>query len=188
MKLKIDDGIVRHIKLWDLPSAFDIVVATLSDPYPSAGRLTLVADSDSWSYYWNGMGEDVDLAKFIQISPMDYLIDKLGNGVQKTIISEDDEIICEFLKGLVLKARRADKCSSGQARAALDELDLKYQNLYNLALNGDLLVVEMMDDNAYFIKWPEQVNIEYWRLEKALTFLKEALSSLEKKNGVENGN
>ena len=63
--MKIEDTQTRTIKIWDLPEYYDIILVNLSNTYPGAGRLTLTADSDSWSHYWNAMGEDRPLEQFL---------------------------------------------------------------------------------------------------------------------------
>lgn len=181
--MKIEDTQTRTIKIWDVENYFDIILVNLSDSYPGAGRLTLTADSDSWSYFWGGMGEDRTLEEFLLDASVDYLVMKLGNGIRSTLDERDDEECVRALQQAIAHRRRRGYITKEDARSAWHEIE-GCENVYNrYEWSHDFEVFELLDDDD--VNWPEPgPNPAYERLAYAVTQMREALTKLkEKANG-----
>ncbi len=180
--MKIEDTITQTIKIWDLDSYFDIILVNLSEAYPGAGRLTLTADSDSWSYYWGGIGADQSLAEFLLGTNVDYLTMKLGNGISSTMQYPDDEECVKAIHAAICRERRGDNITAEQARSAWNDID-GCENVYRrYEYDHEFEATEFLDD----VKWPKPAqNPAYDRLAYAVTKMREALRQLEKKKNGE---
>lgn len=184
MKLKIEDTITRTVKIWGLENYYDIILVNLSDTYPGAGRLTLTADSDSWSYFWGGMGEDRTLVEFLLGTNVDYIVMKLGNGISRRLDRRDDEECAKALQQAISRRRRKGWITKEEARSAWHEVE-GCEDIYNrYEWGNDFDAYELLDGDDVF--WPEPgINPDYERLTFAVTQMREALKQLEdKKNAV----
>lgn len=178
--MKLEDTQTRTIKIWDLPEYYDIILVNLSNTYPGAGRLTLTADSDSWSHYWNAMGEDRPLEQFLLDTNVDYIVMKLGNGISSTLDERDDEQCAKAIQRAILKARRRGDITAAEAHQAYFYIE-GCENIYNRWMyTDDFYACGRVDDDD--IKWPEPPsNPAYERLEYAVTKMREALTQLKEK-------
>lgn len=181
--MKIEDTTTRTIKIWDVENYFDIILVNLSDSYPGAGRLTLTGDSDSWSYYWGGMGEDRDLAQFLLDTNVDYLTMKLGNGIRSRLDRPDDEEAIKALQQAICRRRRRGWITAEAARSAFDEIQ-GCEDVYNRYEWGqDFEAYALLDGDDVF--WPDNPpNPAYERLAYAVTKMREALTQLKEKADV----
>lgn len=178
--MKIEDTTTRTIKIWDLPEYFDIILVNLSNTYPGAGRLTLTADSDSWSHYWNAMGEDRPLEQFLLDTNVSYIVMKLGSGISSTLDRLDDEKCVRALQQAIARRRRKGWITKEEARSAYDELEGR-EDVYNRYEWGhDFEAYDLLDGDD--VNWPEaDPNPAYERLAYAVTKMREALTQLKEK-------
>lgn len=180
--MKIADTTCRLIKIWDMPQYFDVINASFNNTYPGAGRVTITADSSSWSYYWNAIGEDRTIEEFFSTSPVDYLIDKLGGGIRRRSDERDIDECVTAIRRALCKARRKNLCTSHFARLAWDELGSIewFQDVYHeYELNGAYKANDILN-GAIDVEWPEQkINPQYERLEYAINQTREAIKQLQ---------
>lgn len=175
--MKIADTTCRLVKIWDVPQYFDVINVSINNTYPGAGRLTLTADSSSWSYYWNAIGEDRTLEQFIIDSPVDYLADKLGSGIHSTMHDDSEDSCKDVLQTAVIKLRRDDEISAFEARKLWKEID-HGGNLYTrFNFEGGLMIC----DHIQSVDWKIIPNPRYQRLEYAILRMREALTQLQEK-------
>ena len=173
--MKIADLTCRLVKIWDVPKYFDTINVTINNTYPGAGRLTLTADSSSWSHYWNTIGEDRTLEQFILDSPVDYLVDKLGNGISSTQHDDSEDSCKDVLQTAVIKLRRDRDISAHEARKIWNEIDDGGSLYTRFSFEGELMIC----DHIQNVEWKIIPNPRYQRLEYAVIKMREALTQLQ---------
>lgn len=172
--MQIKRTTVEKIRIEDIhaPHRLDPVEIIVENFDEGAGKITISCYGEVWTGFWGSMGGTVE--EFFQRVSNDYLIDKMSD---YRAMEPDIDGDTDFLKGLILKERRAGAITTSQAREAYDFVESRSvdRNTLNNGYVPDcLLPIEGMCEPWYF-DWPQMPSHKYAYLERILNLVREVI-------------
>lgn len=137
------------------------------------GKIIITCYGQSWTGYWGAMGCTVE--EFFQVCNNDYLIGKMAGFPHKIPDEDGDQ---DYLRSLVLVARRRKDISKEEARDIWDQISLRNMDRHYVC--GDRYLPRGMDEiegmcEPWHLDWPRKVNPEYEYLGRILDLVREVI-------------
>ncbi|NNS63428.1 hypothetical protein [Escherichia coli] len=155
----------------------DPVRVMIENYEPGKGRITITCFGKAWTGAWFAMGGDT-VQEFIKRVSNGYLIGYFDPQLQSTV-DDDNDANLAFVKGEIIKLRRAQEIDFDEARKMWEEAESAENvkaNCCDFLVGGKLL--ELFGDDPWYAGWPMVPNHEYKYLERIVSAVRDGLSEL----------
>lgn len=157
----------------------DPVRVMIENYEPSKGRITITCFGKAWTGAWFAMGGDT-VQEFIKRVSNEYLIGYFDPQLQSTV-DDDNDANLAFVKGEIIKIRRAQEIDFEEARKMWEEAESAENvkaNCCDFLVGGKLL--ELFGDDPWYAGWPMVPNHEYQYLERIVNAVRDGLNEMER--------
>lgn len=156
----------------------DLISAYIEDLGDSQGKVIIESYGDSWSTFWNGMGNQT-IAEFFCSCNNDYIINRFNHYISDTI--KDWDTFSAEMREKIIELRKEeciDKFNARQLFEIDDWSEYITDNPYEPVIKPSGVFMddedwEELDFGGFDI--PEMPNPRYTRLEKIINTVKKAL-------------
>lgn len=172
--MKIECSSVKKIHLSDIEK-LDPITVYLEDSGVGKGKITIECHGESWSAYWNAMG-DITISQFVTSCNEQYLAQNLSS-IKESI--DDLDAWQGVMKKRVVKDRREGTLSAADARDLIDRINHTEtdeqarldQSVASAVFGSQELWFDMPDI-------PKKTNPRHAYLCRIISAVKEALSAM----------
>ncbi|WWT49187.1 hypothetical protein [Escherichia phage vB_EcoM-LTH01] len=170
--MKVTESLVKKVRIEELQEErLDPIEVIIENYENGRGKLIVTSSGKSWVGQWNAMGGSVE--SFIQRVDNDYLIGCMGRA-PKFIEDKDEDPV--FIKKMILKQRRADSITKGQARWAWDYTETFAPDRDHI-LHGVPFALQPLREleEPWYLDWPTKINTEYTHQSEILDVVRKVI-------------
>lgn len=172
--MKITESTARKIIIESIPN-LDPIALYLEDMHVGAGKVTITAFNDSWTYYWSHMGNHHTLKTFLLQAKTNYIVGKLLR--TKTTEIDSQATIKSAMRQIGVN-RRAGDIDAEDARQAYDEL-MNMGNMEEEVRDGNTQALITAFGEDFWDGFIFKPSREYEHCSRVVTAIKEALPQIK---------
>jgi hypothetical protein len=98
----LKESTLTKLTITDVPH-LDPINVFFEDYGPQRGKVTIEVCGDSWSYFWEAMGEGYTIKSFVFKADTDYIVKKLSTGLRPTIDDDSQDALILAAKKYIIK-------------------------------------------------------------------------------------
>lgn len=173
--MKVEQTKVTKLRLTEI-EGLDPVSVIIEDLGPRQGKVVIDCYGQAWSAYWGGIGDN-SVAEFVNRCNNPYLIGYFAPSLRST--KPDYDNIDKWFKTEILQLRKDRDIDTDEARELWDDVELWCENdeQFLQSERGSQMAHKIVGDD-WWHSIPEAVNHDYTYLDRIVTALKEAVSTL----------
>lgn len=175
--MKIETSKITKIHLSEL-EALDPITVILEDIAPRQGKIIIECYGESWSAYWDGMGNRT-IAEFFCSCDEHYIAGKMSN-MRSEIPATGQELI-DAIKRDIISRRRANEFDKNAARELFNEIANSYAEGWS---DIDSSVLRDIYGYDFYRQLPEVPNHQYQYLCRIIKAVQAGLQNLNKQEAA----